>query len=75
MLSTPRKPVPVLQTVTRVLEMADQPMRTRKIHTAAEQLLGASLDVGEGDLGEVRRGPGFAVRARSARLLPPGEAR
>ena len=31
------------ETVTRVLEMADRPMRAREIHSAAEQLAGEPL--------------------------------
>ena len=33
----------MLETVTRVLERADQPMRAREIHAAAEQLVGEAL--------------------------------
>jgi hypothetical protein len=33
----------VLETVTRVLELAERPMRAREIHTAAEQLVGEPL--------------------------------
>ena len=75
--SSPRKPVPVLQTVTRVLEIADQPMRACEVHTAAEQFLGEpfSPDVGESEPGEVCREPGFAGPARPARLLPLGGPR
>jgi hypothetical protein len=33
----------VLQTVTRVLVLAERPMRAREIHHSAEQLLGREL--------------------------------
>ena len=41
--SAPPKASPVLETVTRVLERADRPMRAREVHSAAEQLAGESL--------------------------------
>jgi hypothetical protein len=34
---------PVLATVTRVLEQADQPMRACEIHASAQELLGHTL--------------------------------
>jgi len=34
---------PVLETVTLVLDLAEEPMRAREIHAAAEQLAGESL--------------------------------
>jgi hypothetical protein len=34
---------PVLETVTLVLELAEEPMRAREIHAAAEQLAGEPL--------------------------------
>jgi hypothetical protein len=40
----PAKVTPVLETVTRVLEEAERPMRVREIHAAAEALLGAPLN-------------------------------
>lgn len=33
----------MLATITRVLELADRPMRARETHAAAEELLGESL--------------------------------
>jgi len=36
--SAPRKPSPVLETVTRVLEQADRPLRACDIHAGAEGL-------------------------------------
>jgi hypothetical protein len=39
----PIKTSPVLETVTRLLELAERPMRAREIHAAAEQLGGESL--------------------------------
>ena len=39
----PAKVSPVLETVTRVLERAGEPMRAREIHAAAEQLAGEPL--------------------------------
>ena len=39
----PAKPSPVLETVTRVLELAGRPMRAREIHAAASELLGTPL--------------------------------
>lgn len=41
--SAPPKPNPVLETVTRVLEQADRPLRAREIHAAAECLAGQPL--------------------------------
>lgn len=41
--SAPAARSPVLETVTRVLEQADGPMRTSEIHAAAEQLAGEPL--------------------------------
>ena len=41
--SAPAKVNPVLETVTRVLEVADRPMRAREIHQAAEYRLGQPL--------------------------------
>ena len=40
---TPRHPVGVLATITRVLEVANCPMRAREIHAAAEQLASEPL--------------------------------
>jgi hypothetical protein len=37
--SAPAKMIPVLETVTRVLELAEQPMRARDVHAAGEELL------------------------------------
>jgi hypothetical protein len=39
----PPKRVPVLETVTQVLEQAGEPMRARAIHAAAERRLGEPL--------------------------------
>ena len=39
----PLRASPVLETVTRVLELAELPMRAREIHAAAEQLAGEPL--------------------------------
>ena len=39
----PAKVSPVLETVTLVLERAEEPMRAREIHAAAEQLAGEPL--------------------------------
>jgi hypothetical protein len=41
--SAPPKLAPVLETVTRVLEQADRPLRAREIHKAAERLYGGTL--------------------------------
>jgi hypothetical protein len=41
--STPARPSPVLETITRVLELENRPMRAREIHSAAEELLGRPL--------------------------------
>ena len=41
--SAPPKLSPVLETVTRVLELTKRPMRAREIHAAAEQLAGDTL--------------------------------
>jgi hypothetical protein len=41
--SAPAKVSPVLETVTLVLERAEEPMRAREIHAAAEQLAGEPL--------------------------------
>jgi hypothetical protein len=39
----PARPSPVLETITRVLELENRPMRARDIHSAAEELLGEPL--------------------------------
>ena len=39
----PAKVSPVLETVTLVLEQAEEPLRVREIHAAAEQLAGEPL--------------------------------
>jgi hypothetical protein len=39
----PRGRTPVLETVTTVLELAGEPMRTREIHAAAAELVGESI--------------------------------
>jgi hypothetical protein len=39
----PARPSPVLETITRVLERENRPMRAREIHSAAEELLGGPL--------------------------------
>ena len=39
----PSKPSPVLETVTRVLERADHPLRASEIHAEANALLGAVI--------------------------------
>ena len=39
----PARPSPVLETITRVLELESRPMRAREIHSAAEELLGRPL--------------------------------
>jgi hypothetical protein len=39
----PPSPSPVLETVTRVLTLAQEPMRAREIHYAAETLAGQPL--------------------------------
>src|SRR5713226_3929868 len=41
--SAPPKLPPVLETVTRVLEQADRPLRPCEIHKAAERLYGGTL--------------------------------
>jgi hypothetical protein len=41
--SAPPKLTPVLETVTRVLEQADRPLRAREIHEAAELLYGGTI--------------------------------
>ena len=41
--AAPSRVSPVLETVLLVLERADQPMRAREIHAAAEQLAGQTL--------------------------------
>jgi len=41
--SAPARPSPVLETITRVLELESRPMRAREIHSAAEELLGRPL--------------------------------
>ena len=39
----PVRPSPVLETITRVLELENRPMRAREIYSAAEELLGRPL--------------------------------
>ena len=39
----PARPSPVLETITRVLELENRPMRAREIYSAAEELLGRPL--------------------------------
>ena len=39
----PRTYVPVAKTITRVLELADQPMSVKEIHAACEETLGRSV--------------------------------
>jgi hypothetical protein len=39
----PRRVGAVIDTITAILEHADQPMRTRDIHTTAEELLGRPI--------------------------------
>ena len=41
--SAPARPSPVLETITRVLERENRPMRAREIYSAAEELLGRPL--------------------------------
>ena len=41
--SAPPKVSPVLETVTLVLEQAEQPMRAREIHAAAQEIVGKTL--------------------------------
>jgi hypothetical protein len=41
--SAPAKTSPVLETITRVLEQADRPMRVREIHAVAKHLAGQPL--------------------------------
>ena len=37
------RPIPVLEIVTTVLELAGEPMRVREIHAAAAELIGESI--------------------------------
>ena len=39
----PRRPTPVLEIVTTVLELAEEPMRAREIHAASAELVGESI--------------------------------
>ena len=41
--SAPARPIPVLETITRVLERENRPMHAREIHSSAEELLGKPL--------------------------------
>ena len=41
--SAPPKVSPVLETATLVLERAEQPMRVREIHAAAQEIVGKTL--------------------------------
>ena len=41
--SAPPKLAPVLETITRVLEQADRPLRAREIYKAAERVYGGTL--------------------------------
>ena len=41
--SAPARPSPVLETIVRVLDGKNRPMRAREIHSAAEELLGRPL--------------------------------
>jgi hypothetical protein len=53
----------VLESVTRVLEQADRPLRAREIHAAAEQLAGVSLL-----LTSVKAAPATGASGRSPRF-------
>ena len=70
----------MLETVTRVLERAGEPMRAREIHTEAERLLGeplrwtsvkaalaANAETGEARFERVRHGY-YRIRAHGVRL-------